>query len=471
QQQYKQQQQLQQQQHQPQQNHQSQQQQSAINLQQQKQSNSNLQHQQQQYQAQPQFNAQKQQFQNYNVNQQKQTPVRPLQYQSQQFQGNQAQSQKLNNYQTSQNHHQQANLPQHSHFNNQPTPSSSGEIIKSIPKLEDHQVQSTPQPSPVYFESSQQTFPTNQRKVPQKSAHRHNQLEQQQGVKYNKEPVYTTQRPFISSTTVITPKPFKTYAHQQPSSTTAQTITQDEEVDQEQNEKILYERREKEKKKQEQNIAALPSEVPDDLREQLLSAGILGNADIQILDYDKVGDIPIESLPPEALENLYGAGSAPVPAVATPEESAPKTPVEMKVVRYDPTTKEGQTLAETYVKEDATQLDPVVLNDSRYNRYLPLKVNGTNFPLPDAPQLDGRIINSVVVLAPVDYDFVHPPEPSTDGDRDGRSTPIQVQGVRFIAGDILKDLVKEPTTDNYVSWLEKEKSTPTERQSVVLLVT
>ncbi|XP_039276030.1 LOW QUALITY PROTEIN: mediator of RNA polymerase II transcription subunit 15-like [Nilaparvata lugens] len=459
------QQQHQQQQHQQQQHHQTQQQQQYQqqhkpigNLQHQKQSHNNQQ-QQQQYQAQPQLNVQKQQqyqtqpqlnvqkqqqFQEYQVSQQKLPPARPPQYQTQQFKNNQPQNQQLNNYKTAQ--HQQVNVHQHSHFNSQPTPSS-GEIIKSIPKLEEHQVQSTPQPSPVYFESSQQTFSSNQRKVPQKSSHRHNNLEQQQSVKYNKEPIYTTQRPFISSTTVITPKPFKTYAHQQPSSTTSQSITQDEEINPEQDEKILYERREKEKKKHEQNVAALPSEVPDDLREQLLSSGILGNADIQILDYDKVGDIPIESLPPEALENLYGAGSAPVPAVATPEESEPKTPVEMKVVRYDPSTKEGQTLAETYVKEDATQLDPVVLNDSRYNRYLPLKVNGTNFPLPDAPQLDGRIINSVVVLAPVDYDFVHPPEPSAEGDRDGRSTPIQVQGVRFIAGDILKDLVKEPTTE------------------------
>jgi hypothetical protein len=66
----------------------------------------------------------------------------------------------------------------------------------------------------------------------------------------------------------------------------------------------------------------LPDEVPDDLREQLLSSGILSNADIQILDYDKVGDIPVESLPQEALTQFLGAtkggsasGSAPVPQI------------------------------------------------------------------------------------------------------------------------------------------------------------
>lgn len=35
--------------------------------------------------------------------------------------------------------------------------------------------------------------------------------------------------------------------------------------------------------------ANLPDEVPDDLRQQLLSSGILENADISVLDYDKVG--------------------------------------------------------------------------------------------------------------------------------------------------------------------------------------
>lgn len=55
--------------------------------------------------------------------------------------------------------------------------------------------------------------------------------------------------------------------------------------------------------------AQLPDEVPDDLRQQLLSSGILNNADISILDYDKVGDIPLSALPPDQLANFYGAGT------------------------------------------------------------------------------------------------------------------------------------------------------------------
>lgn len=229
-------------------------------------------------------------------------------------------------------------------------------------------------------------------------------------------------------------------------------------------------------KKFKDNLAALPDEVPDDIREQLLSSGILGNADISILDYDKVGDIPIENLPPEALENFYGAGSAPVPAVAIPDKvpreventASEAKDVEMKVVRYDPNTEEGQQVENSYIKDDATQVDSVILNDSKYNRYLPLQVSGSNFPLPHASLLDGKKVNSVVVLAPVDYDFVK--EQEEEEQREGRSGPVQVQGVRFIAGGSLKNLIKNPTEENYKQWLTKEKTIPSDRQSVVLLV-
>ena len=132
--------------------------------------------------------------------------------------------------------------------------------------------------------------------------------------------------------------------------------------------------------------AQLPDEVPDDLREQLLSSGILNHASISILDYDKVGDIPLSALPPDQLANFYsaggaqqiqGAGSDPVPAFAERDfdtegseihEVTVKPEVQMKVVRYDPESDRGQQVQEAYVKDDATQVDPVVLNDEKYNR-------------------------------------------------------------------------------------------------------
>lgn len=211
------------------------------------------------------------------------------------------------------------------------------------------------------------------------------------------------------------------------------------------------------------NIASLPDEVPDELREQLLSSGILSNADIQILDYDKVGDIPIESLPPEALENLYGQGSAPVPSIVLPPN---KSNVQMKVVKYDPSTEEGRKIENSYVDRPKSQtLDPVILNDKGYNRFLPLNINGTHFPIPDSPLLKNKAIASVVILSPVGYDL------SDDQSRPSRNTAVQVKGVHFIVGDIVKSLVKNPNKHNFETWLEKEKSTPSDEQSVVLLVT
>nr|XP_018908735.1 PREDICTED: proline-rich extensin-like protein EPR1 isoform X1 [Bemisia tabaci] len=256
-------------------------------------------------------------------------------------------------------------------------------------------------------------------------------------------PSYTTTT--VKSTTYYTPPESTTYS---------------------QKKKIEKETKKSEKDKVKTSLAALPDEVPDDLREQLIASGILNNADIQILDYDKVGDIPIENLPPEALEQLQGAGSAPVPSIVAPDNVT--APLEMKVVRYN-SESEGERVAETYVQEDATQLDPVVLNDSKYNRYLPLKVSGTQFPVPDSLELGGRKVSSVVVLAPVDYEFIRAAERGTD-ERAGRAA-AQVHGVRFIAGDSLKSLVKEPTAQNYRRWLEREKSMPAESQSVILLVT
>lgn len=210
-------------------------------------------------------------------------------------------------------------------------------------------------------------------------------------------------------------------------------------------------------------FASLPDEVPDELREQLLSSGILSNADIQILDYDKVGDIPIESLPPEALENLYGQGSDPVPSVVLPPN---KSNVQMKVVKYDPSTEEGRKIENSYIDRPKSQtLDPVVLNDSGYNRFLPLNINGTYFPIPDSPLLKNKAIGSVVILSPVAYDL------SGDQIRASRNTAVQVRGAHFIVGDVVKNLVKDPNRENFRAWLDKEKNTRSEEQSVVLLVT
>ncbi|XP_050682561.1 uncharacterized protein LOC126977916 [Leptidea sinapis] len=244
----------------------------------------------------------------------------------------------------------------------------------------------------------------------------------------------------------------------------------------------------------------LPDEVPDDLRQQLLSSGILDNADISVLDYDKVGETPLESLPPDQLANFFSAGggqqiaaSEHKPIVVAPNgdqiesridedsdsddqdlsasenvETYAELPenkdVEMKVVHFDPHSAEGQKIASDYVKEDATQVDPVALNDKKYNRYLPLKVSGNQFPIPDI--VKGRKVTSVVVLAPVETENL-----SKDHTREERATRDGLRGIKFIAGDSLHKLLNQPSRDNFKKWLDVEKKTVTDQQSVVLLVT
>lgn len=254
--------------------------------------------------------------------------------------------------------------------------------------------------------------------------------------------------------------------------------------------------------------AVLPDEVPDDLRQQLLSSGILDNADISVLDYDKVGDISLDQLPKEHLANFYEAGggaqisgSNRVLKVVKPngdqitdfqlnandksDEKKYKTlpkkhNVDLKVVRFDMSNQ--KTIADKYIKQDSTVLPSVDIHQA-YNRYLPLKVNGEQFPIPDTETLRNKKISSVVVLAPVDG-FVSADKTADDDDvddanddngdiiEDGRyeRDVIDSKEIKFFAGDTLKTLLRKPTKENFRNWLQKEAKTNVDMQSVVLLV-
>ncbi|XP_029734775.2 myb-like protein AA [Aedes albopictus] len=286
--------------------------------------------------------------------------------------------------------------------------------------------------------------------------------------------------------------------------------------------------------KKQKAILDLPDEVPDDIRQHLLSSGILDNADISVLDYDKLGETALENLPPEHLANFFSsggasqiAGSSNVVSVVKPNgdkvaekfisknydvkdkrskydlpsyEEQPqitmpeKQNVDLKVVRFDSSSQKNVT--DRYIKNDSTILPSVDVaaeganteqNDQTYNRYLPLKINGAQFPIPDAVELRGRRISSVVVLAPVDNimpnkNFVINAEAEgsviSNEDDDGeqssrfeRDTLLDSQKVKFIAGEALKQLIKKPSTENFKRWLEREGKTDIDLQSVVLLVT
>lgn len=141
--------------------------------------------------------------------------------------------------------------------------------------------------------------------------------------------------------------------------------------------------------------------------------------------------------------------------------------VDLKVVRFDSNSQKSVT--DKYIRSDSTILPSVEVSedDRQYNRYLPLKVNGAQFPYPDAKELKGRKISSVVVLAPVDNQA-----PVADGvearfERD----IVDTKQIKFVAGDSLKQLLKKPTKENFKRWLDKESKTDVDLQSVVLLVT
>ncbi|KAF2893862.1 hypothetical protein ILUMI_12303 [Ignelater luminosus] len=361
-----------------------------------------------------------------------------------------------------------------------------GELIHSVPRFEQHiSVPADPtqavQLSPQEFTSRFQdpfkqpppTQPTPLHNSQQHSFANNLQSINNQHSSFIQSPSpspQTTSRPIIQiSSTTRQPSPSTTAADLKPSSEVPQRLT--------------------EKDLKDLNIE-LPDEVPDDLREQLLSSGILKNAQISVLDYDKVGDIPLSALPPDQLANFYGAGggqqvasgSEPQPVVVKPDDSNPATddlemegaesevsevkaeaPLEMKVVHYDPKTEQGQQVQKSYVQEGATQVDPVALNDQQYNRYLPVKVNGAAFPIPDVPELKGRNITSVVVLAPVDF------QENQRSTRDVESTANR--GSRHLATEALNELIKNPSLENFKIWLEKENTTIPDKQAVVLLVT
>lgn len=218
----------------------------------------------------------------------------------------------------------------------------------------------------------------------------------------------------------------------------------------------------------------------------------MDNAQISILDYDKVGDTPLQDLPPEHLANFFSAGggsqigaSNKVISVLKPNgdsvdeklktlrndqqvtkvlDNAKKLPakkedVNLKVVRFD--AQSQKNLPEQYIQKDSKVVSPVNLDQNSYNRYLPLKVNGAHFPIPDVEELRGKKISSVVVLAPIDG--------KEDEARSERDT-IHTKKVQFVAGDSLKNVLRKPSTENFKRWLEKEQKTFPDFQSVVLLV-
>lgn len=136
-----------------------------------------------------------------------------------------------------------------------------------------------------------------------------------------------------------------------------------------------------------------------------------------------------------------------------------KEDVSLKVVKFD--AQSQKNIPEQYIQPDAKILPTVNLNQN-YSRYLPIKINSAHFPIPDVEELRGKKISSVVVLAPVDQEDVN--------DEGRRERDAFEAKIKFLTGEILKNVIKKPSTENFKKWLDKEQKTDPELQSVVLLV-
>lgn len=135
--------------------------------------------------------------------------------------------------------------------------------------------------------------------------------------------------------------------------------------------------------------------------------------------------------------------------------SIKKDDVNLKVLPIDAHQKDFSE------QEDAALLPMMNLNQN-LSRYLPIKINGARFPVPDADELRLKKVMSVVVLAPVSQD-----NEAIDQEKD----IFENKHIKFLTGDILKNLIKKPSTENFKKWIEKEQKSKPNAQSVVLLVT
>lgn len=175
----------------------------------------------------------------------------------------------------------------------------------------------------------------------------------------------------------------------------------------------------------------------------------MANAQISILDYDKIGSTNLQDLPPDHLEHFFSAGggalagsSNKVISVAKPDE---------KHVKKDTGLKSKEKPQQQLISDD--------IKKTKYSRYESFKLNGDNFPLPQIEELENKISKKVVILTPI----------TNEEDESGPQSEIKRQK---ISGDeLLRNLLRKQSTYNFEQWLSREERKNSEDQSVILLLT
>lgn len=183
------------------------------------------------------------------------------------------------------------------------------------------------------------------------------------------------------------------------------------------------------------------------MNQQLLSSGILANAQISILDYDKIGSTNLQDLPPDHLEHFFSAGggalagSNKVLSVARPDEKHVKKDTGFKI------------------KEKVQQMISEDIKKTKYSRYESFKLNGDNFPLPQIDELENKLSKKVVILTPI----------TNEEDESGPQSEIKRQKIN--GDELLRNLLRKQSTYNFEQWLRREERKNPEDQSVILLLT
>lgn len=180
------------------------------------------------------------------------------------------------------------------------------------------------------------------------------------------------------------------------------------------------------------------------------------NAQISILDYDKVGSTNFQDLPAEHLEQFLGAGggslagSEQVLRVAKPDDvskhsTAPKKDTGIKIKEV--------TKPERNHGFDGT------VKKTKYSRYESFKISGDNFPLPNIEEMQNKIVKKVVILTPI----------TNEEDESGLQAEVKRQKIN--SDELLRNLLRKQSTYNFEQWLKKEEHKKSEDQSVILLST
>ncbi|XP_063865964.1 uncharacterized protein LOC135103503 [Scylla paramamosain] len=166
----------------------------------------------------------------------------------------------------------------------------------------------------------------------------------------------------------------------------------------------------------------LPQELPLGVRNHLLDSGVLGNAEIQVLDLeDALGTDYLDGDVREALESVYGSESR---QSITKVDPSDKQNVEVKVRRLvedGRTAKVDELLSNLRGFQKGRFAGRVKANDEESDKFIPVSVDGDRLPLPDNPELEGRELAGVLVLAEDDSgeaedDVPEPPSNTSDPD-------------------------------------------------------